>query len=188
MEEKIRAFLALPIDDEVRVKLGPSLAVLKRGPIRPVAAASLHLTLRFFGDITSVTAGAIVNHIGQALLRRPLGSFSIGLEGRGIFPLRGAPRVLWVGVSGDLNSLTDLAVLAEEAAQACGLPAERRPFSPHLTVGRIRDGTGLSRDEAERLLPDCHWGSWPVTRLLMMRSTLRPQGAHYSPLAEIELK
>jgi len=189
LEERFRCFLAVPIDDAIRSVLAAAMGALPRHGLRLVAPESLHLTLRFFGDLSQEEVSRVERHLRESFSRRSAAPFPLHLRGRGLFPPKGAPRVLWVGVSGDLDALADLARRGEEAAASVGLRTESRPFSPHLTVGRVREGNRLSREDLESFLPDRDWGKWLVGDLILMRSFLRPQkGSLYRPLATFNLK
>jgi 2'-5' RNA ligase len=115
--------------------LGGSLARLRDRPDAPrwVGRPAQHVTLTFFGDVPADRVAGLTAALGPAL-GEP--SVHLRLAGAGTFPERGAPRVLWVGVDGDLDALAVLAGAAADAARSVGVPVERRPYRPHLTVGR----------------------------------------------------
>lgn len=91
-----------------------------------------HVTLAFFGEVPETKAPTLVEALGF------LGSVGVHLRlsGAGTFPERGDPRVLWVGVDGDVHALADLAGTVSDAARAIGVPVDRRPYRPHVTLGR----------------------------------------------------
>ncbi len=187
MEDRRRCFLAVAIDEKIKEEIGRAAAVLPCA-LRPVAVESLHVTLRFYGEITSRERAVIEGYLGESLRRDPLSPFFLRLRGRGLFPSRGAPRVLWIGLSPVADGLIELARRGEGAAVAAGLPPERRPFSPHLTLARFREGQKNDGQEILSLLPDRFWGEWAVKSLSLMSSTLRPQGPLYRPLRVFDLK
>jgi 2'-5' RNA ligase len=92
-----------------------------------------HVTLAFFGEVPESRVPALTAALGRSV-GRPSGH--LRLAGAGTYPERGAPRVLWVGVDGDVAALAELAGAAAEAARSVGVPVDRRPYRPHLTVGR----------------------------------------------------
>lgn len=115
--------------------LGGSLARLRDRPDAPrwVGREAQHVTLAFFGDVPVAQVPELAAALGDAL-GPP--SVHLRLAGAGTFPERGSPRVLWVGVDGDVAALAALAGAAAAAARSAGVPVDRRPYRPHLTVGR----------------------------------------------------
>lgn len=103
------------------------------GAPRWVGRETQHVTLAFFGDVPQAQVPGLVDAVGAAL-----GTVEVHLRlaGAGTFPERGAPRVLWVGVDGDLDVLAGLAAAAADAARSVNVPVDRRPYRPHLTLGR----------------------------------------------------
>jgi 2'-5' RNA ligase len=176
----IRAFVALELPGVVRARLAEVQARLRpRLPgLRWVAADSLHLTLRFLGDATPGELVTLARDVGAAAAACPRAI--VRLTGLGVFPERGAPRTLWVGV--DLPAaFLELQRACEIAARSAGFEPERRPFTPHLTLGRWRE-----RVPEPRLDP-CELGEAALERLIVFRSELRPDGARHTPLHVFEL-
>lgn len=100
---------------------------------RWVGRDAQHVTLAFFGEVPSGQVAELTAAVGAAVGTPAL---HLRLAGAGTFPERGAPRVLWVGVDGDVPELAALAGAVADAARAVGVPVDRRPYRPHLTVGR----------------------------------------------------
>jgi RNA 2',3'-cyclic 3'-phosphodiesterase len=92
-----------------------------------------HVTLAFFGEVPEPLVPRVTAALGPAVAGVDL---HLRLAGGGTFPERGDPRVLWVGVDGDVAGLAELAAAAADAGRAAGVPVDRRPYRPHLTVGR----------------------------------------------------
>lgn len=115
--------------------LDGALARLRQRPAAPrwVGRDALHITLAFFGEVPQSQVPALTGALAAAL---DSPSVHLRLAGAGTFPEWGAPRVLWVGVDGDLEVLAALAGAAADAARSTGVPVDRRPYRPHLTVGR----------------------------------------------------
>ena len=174
-EASVRTFVALPFAETDLGRLATLMESLRRRVkgVRWTRPGGLHVTLRFLGA-SSATA---VESLG-ALLRRETAEArpsSLRLSGLGIFPDRGNPRILWLGV--DLaRPLLDLQRACEAAAQAVGFAPEPRPFVPHLTLGRWRNPA--RRPE----LPPTDLGEVRVDRLVLFRSDQRRGGAVYTPL------
>ncbi len=179
--EQIRAFWALPLDPAAVDRIGRLVADL-RGRIPGVKWASqggLHLTLRFLGasrprELARMTEALRPEAEACAAWEGPIG-------GLGMFPERGAPRVLWLAV--ELSEpLLGLQRACEKAARAAGFPPESRPFKSHLTLGRFRDR--CPRPE----LPGVDLGTLTLDALVLYRSDLRPEGARYTALATLPLR
>ncbi len=188
----IRAFIALAISSSAKSALANVMQRLaEQAPtgVRWVDPAGMHLTLKFLGNVEP----GLVDGIIEAMARPAAGAspFSIHLSGLGVFPNERRPRVLWAGVEGGLDALRELREQIEEAVSGLGFPRERRPFSPHLTLGRVREPVSsgsLRRISAAVTSTSLEpTGPWLVESVQLMRSTLTPGGARYSALASIPL-
>ena len=169
----MRAFLGIPLDDALR----PGVKAVQddlRGSgaaVSWVAPDSLHLTLKFLGDVPDSATFDL----------RPPAPFDLELAGVGEF----SGRVVWAGCRGALDPLRDLAGRAETAAERRGVPREKRPFSPHVTIGRIRSTRNLGGLRvAMARWKEHHFGPWPVRRVVLFRSESSPSGTVYKVVAE----
>ena len=175
----MRLFLAVTLTDEARAAIR---AALPSGvPGRAVPPDSWHLTLRFLGETTPERAAPLADELRSA----DLGSrFEIELGGLGAFPRASRAAVLWVGIGAGRERLEALAATVEQAARRAGFPAEERPFSAHLTVGRIRPPENVTA-----LLP--RWTappiSMPVDEVVLYRSHLGGGPARYEALERFPL-
>jgi 2'-5' RNA ligase len=177
---KLRAFLALELDEPARERVLAVMADLKQdlAGVRWVRPEGLHLTLRFLGWTDEKTLAAI----GEALLpaARACPAAVVPLGQLGLFPDRGAPRVIWIGM--DLpEPMHALQRACEEAARRERLEPEERAFRPHLTLGRWKDHV------RRPALPPLDLGTAQVERLTLYRSDLKPSGAVYTALRVYEL-
>ncbi len=188
-EQAIRSFVAIELPTEVRLTLADIQARLRvaSGGISWVAPEGVHLTLRFLGSVPAST----VEHIGAALTTLERAApFALALGGLGAFPHWRAPRVIWMGLAGDLPALAALQSQVEDALTPLGFRPEPRPYSPHLTLGRVRNGV---RPESLRPLAQAAQelavASTPfrASRVTLFQSTLTPAGAVYTALAQVEL-
>jgi 2'-5' RNA ligase len=186
-------FIAIPISAEAQRALDTvirRLAVQVAGGVRWVQPSGIHLTVKFLGNVEPT----LVNLIADAMGRAAAGSspFRLRLSGLGMFPSDRAPRVLWAGVGGDLEALEALQGRIEAEMAALSFPPERRPFSPHLTLGRVRQflprkDEGLSRRVSAALRSTSldTTEPWRVETVRLMRSDSAPEGAVYSVLASV---
>jgi RNA 2',3'-cyclic 3'-phosphodiesterase len=166
-------------------------------PFTWTPAEKTHITLRFLGETTDEQRSSILN--GLTTIATQADSFQLAFHGLGCFPNFRRPRVLWIGLQGDLDALRQLQAPVEQLAQQAGFPAEERPFSPHLTIARTRrdaDPAGLSkagqavREFAQALTADPQLlpaTTFTIHEVVLMRSELLPGGARYTPLATFGL-
>ena len=177
-----RVFCAIDIPRNVRDQLLAQIKHLRE--VVPHAQASwsrpesIHLTLKFFGEIEQDQ----VERLSMAASRvtQRYSRFQIGLGGTGTFPPRGTPRVLWIGVNDPSGQLTDLQQQFENECAKEGFPKEERVFRAHLTLARIRNPHGSRR------LAEVHKGiefkpvEFRVSELLLFRSELSSEGSKYT--------
>lgn len=172
-----RTFIAVRLPDAIRAQLALQIETLKPhlpAAVRWVAPESLHLTLAFLGDLDDARLAAAEE--ATAVAAREGAAFSLALTHLGTFgPVR-SPRVIWAGVTGDIAALGNLQDRLATELELRGFPREDRPFSPHLTLARIKEPL---RPDAASALPDllrsapAEHGSWQVHELCVMKSDLR---------------
>jgi RNA 2',3'-cyclic 3'-phosphodiesterase len=184
----IRAFLALDLPDSLRPSLALVIEELKRSraDVRWVAVGNIHLTLKFFGNVPDEEIGALALAARQAAATSaPL---QLQVTGAGAFPSPQAPRVVWLGLGGEVLPLTHLFHQLEKAFTALGHLPEGRAFNPHLTLGRVK--SPANRERLAKLLttlPPLNWPPFTVKELILFQSVLSPQGSKYTPLKVIPL-
>ena len=179
----MRAFVAVELPEAAREEVERLQETLQRSgaDVKWVEPENLHLTLKFLGEIPEDQAGQVEEALRSAISSfRP---FSFQLKGIGAFPRVNSPRVLWVGVGEGNLQLTELGATVEKCCLAVGFPAEDRPFSPHLTIGRIRPGPGLTRliQQLEAAEFRCSAPA-PVERIILFQSVLSAHSPTYSRL------
>lgn len=184
----MRLFIAAPLPDQLRRRLAAiqsDLATMPL-PVRWVRPEGIHLTFKFIGEVGADR----VAHVEAALAGigdRAGERFRMRAEGVGTFPGRGAPRVIWIGLTGAVDAAAGLARTIDAALQSIGIPPERRDFKPHLTLGRVKGrGRGDWRaflDEHASVLG----GDFEVSHFDLFESRLRPEGASYRSLASFAL-
>ncbi|MDA8078492.1 MAG: RNA 2',3'-cyclic phosphodiesterase [Nitrospiraceae bacterium] len=184
----LRCFIAAEIPEAVKKKIGETIQFLSRTnpDVRWVPEGNLHITLKFLGSAEESVVEAITDSLKKNIA--PYTSFYIKIAGIGFFPAGGRPRVIWIGVK-DGVFMEELRKAVDSAMSAFGFPADDRPFSPHLTIGRVRSGKGmlmlLTKIEE---LQGTDFGDIEIRGITVMKSELKPSGAEYSSLAEIGLK
>ena len=189
MSEAVRCFVAVNLPALLREEIGEFFTGLRgtvRG-VRWVAAANLHLTLKFLGDVESGQVSRVANAIAGALEERS--PVEVALSGAGVFPPRGRPRVVWLDLSAGAEGIASLQAEVERALEPLGFPPERRPFTPHLTVGRVKNlRYAAPLRSAVDTAGEREWGGFTASSVDLVKSELFPTGARYSILREVRLK
>jgi 2'-5' RNA ligase len=183
-EKSIRSFLALDLPEEILREIGRirnRLEELIQGDIRWVRPEGIHLTLKFFGDISEIDIANIAAVVEKAAAGAA--PFTLSIGGVGVFPDSRRPRVLWLGMNGDVPRLLIFQKELERSLQLIGFALEERPFRPHLTLGRIRSPkglTGLARvlEKGEEYAA----AGFLASGLGLFRSELTPRGAVHTRL------
>jgi RNA 2',3'-cyclic 3'-phosphodiesterase len=188
MNQTIRTFVAFPIPETITIRICDIQERLKsyRLPVRWVKPENVHLTLKFFGEISLST----VNDIGKVLedtvrVYAPLMFF---IKGLGVFPNIKKPRVLWIGISGDIKPLSEIQANLESNLEKKGFAKENRPFKSHLTLGRIK-GDIHPENLFDILRSFSNFTSEPfeAKELVLYKSELNPSGALYTKLQTVYL-
>jgi 2'-5' RNA ligase len=179
----MRLFVAIDMEDEARAaivreqeRLGRLLS--RAGP-RWVRPEQLHLTLAFIGEIDPARLTPIADALSRDHARAP---FQLVFGGLGVFPAHGAPRVLWIGVAEGESSVVELQEEVARRLGGVGVTSEERPFRPHLTLGRWRDGRGFDRSRLVAAAPAPIPGG-TVEAVTLYESRLSPSGAAHVPVA-----
>jgi 2'-5' RNA ligase len=188
-ETSIRSFIAIELPQDVTRGLDGVVARLRTqltGPeLKWVPATGIHLTLKFLGE----TPARMIDDV-QRILQLTCGGcapLQLSIGGLGVFPSARSPRVVWAGLEGDTEALKNLAMRIDAALGTVGFERETRPFTPHLTLARVREDVSQSARATigaivtqtaiqERL-------SFGAEGVSLMRSQLTPRGALYSRLA-----
>jgi len=176
---RIRAFIALAIDEPMRSRVSGALARL--APTMPevrFVRAEPHVTLRFLGGCSPRSLDALRPHLKDAAAACP--PSEAHLKGLGFFPPRGHPRILWLGI-GIPEGIRHLQAACEAACVGAGFPAEARPFHAHLTLGRWR------RPGGRPALPEVDLGVAWLKTLVLFESRLSSKRPEYAPLASYTL-
>ncbi len=185
--EKIRTFVALDIDAETRSGIGDYIKNLKALDldIKWVKVENIHLTVKFLGNIYPSEHDKLYKGLEMAV--ENINNFRLVVSGIGFFPDNRNPRVLWVGVEGDIDALKELVRNVEENLFEIGFRREERAFSPHITIGRFKSKRNAGK--LSKVLADSsgmRFGEFYVSSLKVYRSNLTPAGPDYSLLKEIK--
>ena len=190
--EQVRSFVAIELPEELKAGLTQLQAQLKLGKqpwVKWVDPYSIHLTLKFLGNITVDRIDEITRAMAEAAHGIP--PFHLVVKGLGVFPNLRRVQVAWVGLSGELDKLSQLQQRTESNLARLGFAPESRPFTPHLTLARLRDRASL--DERQRfgqLIADTRFEAAytiEVDTVSLMRSQLTREGAIYSRISSIGL-
>ena len=184
----MRLFIAVPLPPHVKAPLGAIQQEFRRLVVQAtwVRESALHVTLKFLGEIPPQQVESIVSCMEEASRACP--TFSLTLGGIGVFPPRTQPRVLWVGVQEGSQRLVQCQEALEASLTRAGFDPEERPFSPHLTLARVKRVE--RRDDFDACLrshSDDTFGRLAVTHLALLESQLHPSGARYAILASVPL-
>jgi len=191
--EQIRSFIAIELPEEVRGGLAKLRTQLERSEhrfIKWVDSEGIHLTLKFLGNIPFKQVAEVTKAIEEAAQGIP--PFHLEISGLGVFPNLKQPRVLWVGIGGEIHRLLRLQQNIDFALASLGFAKEERPFMPHLTLARVRQGASPMerRNFGELAMSAKFEASYPVDAkaVSLMRSQLTPDGAIYTRLSMVGLE
>jgi 2'-5' RNA ligase len=183
-ENVMRAFIAVDLPTEIREALGAIQRDLRHltNTVRWVAADSIHITLKFIGEIPDKR----IDDIATALTGLTWKPFTVTVRSVGFFPGTRSPRIFWAGM--EAPTMQGLAEQLDARLERSGFDKEKRAFRPHITLARAKntriDGAMVS---AVTKYEDHQFGSFVVDRVFVFKSTLKPSGAVYEKLREFLL-
>ncbi len=185
--ETIRSFIAIELPDEVKEIVAMIIKRLRPAQYRYVkwvAPVGIHLTIKFLGNISSDQLPQITGIMKTAAGRVP--PLQLRLGGMGMFPNEQRPRVIWVALEGNTEPLAAMQSEIEKALAPLGFAPENRAFTPHLTIGRVRDNASPEeRKEIAVVVKEKKIDydvSFTLREISLMKSTLTPTGAIYNRL------
>lgn len=184
MTKPIRTFVSVSVPASTAIERLLEKIERMGDAFRPVRKNQLHLTLKFLGETSPQLVPEITQAIGETLIG--LEPFEMKLEGAGVFPHRHRPTIFWVGVE-NAKALNALAKDLEDRFEELGFLPERREFSPHLTIARIRKKPPAEFFELLDSTAEKTFGTVCVDRVELMQSQLSADGPEYVPLATIPL-
>jgi 2'-5' RNA ligase len=186
--DKQRLFMAVSLPDDIKARIGEVIKQLSTSgaDVKWVSPENLHITMKFFGD----TDPSLVSDIKASCQAAcsVIKPFRIDIGGIGSFSRRGIPSVVWVGITEGAAQLALIASRIDEVAAIFGFEKEKRPFSAHITLGRLRsDGKACKLQEVIDACKEKQIGSIDVSAVALMRSDLRPSGPIYTRIDTIYL-
>lgn len=193
MAELVRCFIAIELPESISQELAVLVSALKkRSPdvVKWVDPGGIHLTLKFLGNVDSDRIDEITLAIEESVHGTP--PFRLEVKDVGAFPNLDRGQVVWVGVTGELDKLAALQDRIERNTEQLGFPREERGFTPHLTLGRVRNYT-LPEDRRKlgKILAVTTFAAaatLQVESVCLVKSQLTPRGAIYTPLCTTLLK
>ena len=185
----MRLFIAIELPPQIKqgiakVQEGLRKAGANAGWTRP---EGIHLTLKFLGEVPELKVKEILQALSGAA--QGFGNLNLDVAGAGAFPNMKTPRVLWLGVTGDVEKLGLLQAVVEDAMVKLGFEQEERKFSPHLTLARIK--FPKPRDNWQQKIEsieDVKLGGFEADRVSLMKSELKREGAVYTEVGKVELQ
>ncbi|MFX1285599.1 MAG: RNA 2',3'-cyclic phosphodiesterase [Promethearchaeota archaeon] len=184
----VRTFICVEINDlEVVKQIEDQIRKIRFEGVRAVKPNQLHLTLKFLGEVPE---SQIVS-IKQAIQAIESPSFNISLEGLGCFPNLNYIRVVWIGITKGNDNLKQLANMIDENLNSIGFPKEKRRFSPHLTLARVKKLRDSDKKQLTAIIRDSktiHIGVQMIEELILKKSTLTPKGPIYEDLLVVPMK
>jgi len=183
----LRTFIAIDIPEPQKERIASLQDRLRRlgGRIGWTRPEGIHLTLKFLGDVEEERVPLVAEAVARAA--SSTAPFEIEIAGAGAFPNLRRPRVLWVGITEPTGRLKGLARAIEQELVPLGFPPEGRDFSPHLTLGRVKDPRDV--EPVVRALQQANFagGTFVAREVRVMKSDLKPTGAEYTALHRIPL-
>lgn len=180
-----RLFVGIPLPDSYHEKsrtLARELDRRIRSTVRWIAYGNAHITLLFLGDTDSDHLSGIRECLGR--IRYP--AFPLRAGPCGCFPGAARPRVLYAGIATGAKHCAALAEAVAHALASLKVKGPSKPYTPHITLGRIKRNASDDWSQVLSGLPD-DWPEYQVDRFTLWESTLTPEGAVYRPLQEFPL-
>ncbi|MGQ4892343.1 MAG: RNA 2',3'-cyclic phosphodiesterase [Candidatus Njordarchaeia archaeon] len=178
----MRVFISIDIETpEILEKINLVAHDLKRSGalIKLVEPENIHATLKFLGEVDPKDIEAIYQKVDESC--ENFKSFNMTLQGLGAFPNPKYPRVVWIGVSDGAKEAEILANRISRNLESLGFKPEKRPFTPHITIARVKRGNASLKGIIEKHR-DHQFGSFRVTEVRVKKSKLTPQGPIYTTL------
>jgi 2'-5' RNA ligase len=183
----IRTFIAVEIPESIKSRIERLQETLREigGKVSWTTPSNIHLTLKFLGAVEESRIERVRKAVEDAA--RGIGPFEVQIGGTGCFPSPRSPRVLWVGLPAVPEPLTQLHSKIETELDGAGFALEKRRFSPHLTIGRIRAQHNATAVAEAFITSGFEVERFEAKQVVVMRSDLKPTGSIYTRQAIIKL-
>src|SRR5712692_5342197 len=184
-EDQLRTFISIDLEDrQILSRIASILSSLQAlgGDLKPVERENIHLTLKFLGNVSTHRLAEVKSSLKQ--LTFP--AFTAEIKGAGAFPNLNHMNVIWVGVNEGWSQVEQIYEQVEKLLSSLGFRRENRPFSPHITIARIR--SGRNREEIAnflRRLSEESFGTITLDRVRLKQRILSRSGPKYSTLLEV---
>jgi 2'-5' RNA ligase len=186
---QIRSFIAIELSPPIRHHIEKIQNELKKATtdVRWVRSEGIHLTLKFLGAIDEERIDEVGDSIEESLADATM--FTVTVGSLGAFPNKKNPKVIWLGIEDESGTLQKVQQTIETGLTSLGFTAEKRTFSPHLTLGRLKSPKG-KRTVSQRLenMGECECGTFDVKEIFLFKSDLKPSGAVYTKLKSFALR
>jgi 2'-5' RNA ligase len=188
-DSKVRAFIAVELPEEVKLflkELSEELGAFGR-EVRWTRPQGIHLTLKFLGNVRKDALDSICERASVAF--SDMKPVRLGVHGLGAFPGLNKPRVIWAGLKDETGTAALLAEKIESLLEPLGFKREKRPFRPHLTLGRVKS-RGINPDLKTAIVQkmDLSGPSFVADGAILFRSILKPSGAEYEALHRFDFQ
>src|SRR5216684_7381934 len=184
-EEQVRSFISIDLEDQqILSRIASILSSLQSlgGDLKPVERENIHLTLKFLGNVSAPRLDEVKSSLQQLIFS----AFTAEIKGAGAFPNLTHMNVIWVGVNEGWSQVEQIYEQVEKLLSGLGFRRETRPFSPHITIARVR--SGKKRDEIANFLQhlsDESFGTITVDKVRLKQSILSSVGPKYSTLLDL---
>ena len=188
MAKTIRTFIAIKLPESIISSIREIQENMRTNGLnlRWVRPENIHLTLKFLGDIKENSIENVTTAIYDSV--KTYVPISLCAKGIGVFPGIKRPRVVWVGVSGQIESLLGLQKRMEEELEILGFEKEKRPFNGHLTLGRIKGRIDPKRfGDALKKYVEFTSETFCADKVILYKSELKPTGAVYTEIVNVPL-
>jgi 2'-5' RNA ligase len=183
----MRTFIAVELPEQIKKQIEVLQAPLKKTNafVSWVKPGNIHITLKFLGEVPEEKIEEVFSATELAL--KGAKRFKMNLKGMGAFPDLRRPRVIWVGAGKGEEELSGMAARIEDELKKIGYPKEKRKFSAHFTVGRVKSPKNIEKLMELVKSTDFETEDIEVSEVAVMRSQLHPAGAIYTPLKKMPL-
>ena len=190
----MRLFVGVELPDHVKAAAAAAVSAVRErvdraaphAAIRWVDPANLHITLWFLGEVDDTRTHRLTSVLTEPVRTKP---FTVQLDRFGVFPNAGKPRVCWIGLGSGIQELISLHAEVQERVVRLGFDADSRPYSPHLTVARVRDIRQAQVPALRELLGSATLAAeFSVMSLTLFRSRPSAKGSRYESLLRVPLQ